>query len=95
MAPAEAGHITNLTPCSHHDVDGITDVASSTMAEPTKNQADLPHVLIVGAGLAGLTLVQSLRKQGITYDIFERDKDIEARAGGWAIAVHTCVLFLQ
>lgn len=48
-----------------------------------------PHVLIVGAGLAGLTLAQSLRKQGITFDVFERDDGIDARAGGWAIAIHT------
>ena len=48
-----------------------------------------PHVLIVGAALAGLTLAQSLRQQGITFDIFERDSAIDARAGGWAIAIHT------
>lgn len=50
-----------------------------------------PHVLIVGAGLAGLTLAQSLRKQCIPFDIFERDASIDAHAGGWAIAIHTCV----
>lgn len=48
-----------------------------------------PHVLIVGAGLAGLTLAQSLRQQGMTFDIFERDESIDARGGGWAIAIHT------
>lgn len=48
-----------------------------------------PHVLIVGAGLAGLTLAQSLRKEGITFDIFERDHDVDAHGGGWAIAIHT------
>lgn len=46
------------------------------------------HVLIVGAGLGGLTLAQSLRKQGITFEIFERDADRDARSQGWAIALH-------
>lgn len=47
------------------------------------------HVLIVGAGIGGLTLAQSLRKQGISFDIFERDVDRNARFQGWAIALHT------
>lgn len=47
------------------------------------------HVLIAGAGLGGLTLAQSLRKQGISYEIFERDANRDARFQGWAIALHT------
>ncbi|KIL88414.1 fad binding domain protein [Fusarium avenaceum] len=49
------------------------------------------HVLIVGAGLGGLTLAQTLRKQGISFEIFERDKSSDARFQGWAIALHTIV----
>lgn len=51
-----------------------------------------PHVVIVGAGLSGLTLAQVLRKNGVSYEIFERDKSAEARAQGWAIALHGPVL---
>lgn len=47
------------------------------------------HVLIVGAGIGGLTLAQCLRKQGISFEIFERDVDRNARFQGWAIALHT------
>ena len=47
------------------------------------------HILIVGAGIGGLTLAQSLRKQGISFEIFERDVDENARFQGWAIALHT------
>jgi len=47
------------------------------------------HVLIVGAGLGGLTLAQTLRKKGISYEIFERDVDNNGRFQGWAIALHT------
>lgn len=51
-----------------------------------------PHVLIVGAGLSGLALAQILRKNGISYEIFERDTEVHARAQGWAIALHGPVL---
>ena len=48
-----------------------------------------PHVLILGAGLAGLTFAQGLRKLGISYEIFERDESAQSRSQGWAIAIHT------
>ncbi|KAI1491817.1 putative monooxygenase [Biscogniauxia mediterranea] len=51
-----------------------------------------PHVLIVGAGLSGLTLAQILRKNGVSFEIFERDASAEARSQGWAIALHGPVL---
>lgn len=47
-----------------------------------------PRVLIVGAGLSGLALAQCLRKQGVPFEIFDRDTDISTRQG-WAIAVHS------
>ncbi len=49
------------------------------------------HVLIVGAGVGGLSLAQCLRKQGISFEIFERDATDRARFQGWAIAIHTYV----
>jgi ribulose 1,5-bisphosphate synthetase/thiazole synthase len=49
------------------------------------------HVLIVGAGVGGLSLAQSLRKQDISFEIFERDPDADSRFQGWAIAMHSCV----
>jgi len=48
-----------------------------------------PHVLILGSGLGGLTLAQSLRKKGISYQVFERDSGPHVRPQGWAIALHT------
>ncbi|KAF1829264.1 FAD/NAD(P)-binding domain-containing protein [Decorospora gaudefroyi] len=47
------------------------------------------HVLIVGAGLGGLTLAQNLRKRGVSYEVFERDANKDSRFQGWAIALHT------
>ncbi|RYP42277.1 hypothetical protein DL767_000441 [Monosporascus sp. MG133] len=49
------------------------------------------HVLIIGAGIGGLSLAQSLRKQEISFEIFERDTDADARFQGWAIAMHSIV----
>ncbi|KAL8954810.1 MAG: hypothetical protein Q9193_007073, partial [Seirophora villosa] len=49
------------------------------------------HVLIVGAGLGGLGLAQSLRKQGISFEIFERDENPDSRFQGWAIGLHTII----
>ncbi|KAK1777703.1 hypothetical protein QBC45DRAFT_330220 [Copromyces sp. CBS 386.78] len=46
------------------------------------------HVLIIGAGLGGLTLAQGLRKQGISFEIFERDASAEARGQGYAVGLH-------
>ena len=48
-----------------------------------------PHVLILGAGLGGLCLAQSLRKHGVSFEIFEKDASLHARLQGWAIALHT------
>lgn len=47
-----------------------------------------PHVLIIGAGLGGLVLAQALRKQGVSFEIFERSPD--TRFQGWAIGLHRC-----
>jgi 2-polyprenyl-6-methoxyphenol hydroxylase-like FAD-dependent oxidoreductase len=45
-------------------------------------------VLIVGAGIVGLTLGQSLKQKGIPFEIYERDLNPEARGQGWAITIH-------
>ncbi|KAI3332361.1 putative monooxygenase [Xylariaceae sp. AK1471] len=47
-----------------------------------------PHVLIAGAGLGGLALAQALRKQGISYEIFEREQSERERRPGWVIGLH-------
>jgi 2-polyprenyl-6-methoxyphenol hydroxylase-like FAD-dependent oxidoreductase len=44
-------------------------------------------VLIIGAGISGLTLAQYLRKNGIPFRIFERDVSLSSRAGGWGVTI--------
>ncbi|KAI9151435.1 fad binding domain [Paramyrothecium foliicola] len=53
------------------------------------------HVLIIGGGLGGLSLAQCLRKQGVSFEVFERDENAESRFQGWAIGIHTIVDQLQ
>ncbi|KAH7353585.1 hypothetical protein B0T11DRAFT_287070 [Plectosphaerella cucumerina] len=52
-------------------------------------------VLIIGAGIVGLTLAQGLLKAGIPFIIFERDAHISARGQGWAITLHWVLPFLR
>lgn len=45
------------------------------------------HVIIVGAGLAGLALAHGLKKHGIDFTVFETDDNADARAQGYRIKV--------
>lgn len=42
-------------------------------------------VLIIGSGLGGLSLAQSLRKAGIAFEMFERDKSPFERPQGYRL----------
>lgn len=42
-----------------------------------------PHILVIGAGITGLTLGQTLKKLGIPFTIFERDPTVHYRGRGW------------
>lgn len=46
-----------------------------------------PHVLIIGAGMSGLTLAHQLKKNDIPFTIFERDVDSDSRQQGWALSL--------
>ena len=45
-------------------------------------------VLIVGAGVSGLTLAQALLKEGIPFQIVERDESLSSRSAGWGLTIH-------
>jgi len=45
-------------------------------------------VIIVGAGVSGLTLAQACQKGNIPYRIFERDESATHRSAGWGLTIH-------
>ena len=47
------------------------------------------HVLTVGSGIGGITLTHSLRKQGNSAEIFERDVRENGHFQAWAVTLHT------
>jgi 2-polyprenyl-6-methoxyphenol hydroxylase-like FAD-dependent oxidoreductase len=54
------------------------------------NELSAPQhpVIIVGAGVSGLTLAQACRKENIPYRIFERDESATHRSAGWGLTIH-------
>ncbi|KAI9738423.1 MAG: hypothetical protein M1834_008926 [Cirrosporium novae-zelandiae] len=51
-------------------------------------------VIIIGAGVVGLTLGQALKKQNIPFCIYERDESPFSRGQGWAITLHWALPYL-
>lgn len=47
----------------------------------------MERVLVIGAGLAGLTLAQGLRKAGVDVRVYEKDAAMEARFQGYRIGL--------
>lgn len=55
-------------------------------------QKSKPHVLIIGAGISGLLLAQSLQLHSISFTIFDREPSPTARDKkenlGWGLTIH-------
>ena len=45
-------------------------------------------VIIIGAGVAGLTLAQGCREAGIPFEIYEQLEVSSTRSQGWALSLH-------
>lgn len=45
-------------------------------------------ILIVGAGISGLTLAQALCKEEIPFQIVEQDSSSSSRSAGWGLTIH-------
>jgi flavin-dependent dehydrogenase len=45
-------------------------------------------IIIIGAGLVGLTLTQALKKSGHSFQIYDRDGALGERPAGWGITMH-------
>lgn len=51
-------------------------------------------IIIIGAGVVGLTLAHGLKKAKVPFEVYERDAHIDARPHGWAITLHLALPFL-
>ncbi|KAI1129208.1 hypothetical protein F5Y10DRAFT_158928 [Nemania abortiva] len=54
-----------------------------------------PPIIIIGAGIVGLALAQALKKEGIPFQIFERDESLDHRSAGWGITIHWALKALE
>ena len=56
-----------------------------------------PPILIIGAGIAGLTLAHALRTAGVPCAVFERDGSAAARRhdAGWGLTIHWALPVLR
>lgn len=52
-------------------------------------------VIIIGGGLAGLTLANVLKENGVPYKVFERDASPTHRMQGWSINLQFALSYLQ
>ena len=52
-------------------------------------------IIIIGAGLAGLTLANALKKQGISFEVYERDEAVNSRHQGWSLGIHMALGVLE
>lgn len=53
-------------------------------------------VIIVGAGMVGLTVAQALKKADVPYELYERDSLLELKKGyGWGLTVHWSLPFFE
>jgi 2-polyprenyl-6-methoxyphenol hydroxylase-like FAD-dependent oxidoreductase len=59
-------------------------------AAPPQQQpiSDTNPILIIGAGIVGLTLAHALTQSHIPYRIYDRDTALASRGPGWAISIH-------
>ncbi|KAI8955561.1 hypothetical protein F4801DRAFT_600847 [Xylaria longipes] len=60
-----------------------------------ERQSDPRPIIIIGAGIVGLALAQGLKKEGIPFQIYERDETLDHRSAGWGITIHWALEALE
>ena len=86
------GSATSCTPSSRTRPDDGIGTATPAVARRRRAGtarrggavASRPHVVVVGAGIAGLAAATGLAERGVTVDVVERETYLGGRVGGWA-----------
>ena len=76
---------TDLSPCAIFQEQNI---GARYFRYHVVTRMSKPHVLIIGGGITGLLLAQTLRKNKVSFSIFERDAHETSRNPGWGLAIH-------
>lgn len=68
-------------------------IAIEVSADPRSEEVTMttthhPPIVIIGAGISGLTLAQACRKEGLPFRIFERDQSPTFRGAGWGLTLN-------
>ena len=61
---------------------------ASSSPIPFSHRSTSTEVLIIGAGVVGLTLAQGCRNAGIPFKIFEKRDASTERSQGWSLTLH-------
>jgi 2-polyprenyl-6-methoxyphenol hydroxylase-like FAD-dependent oxidoreductase len=97
--PMAACSLNSQPAIIHRKADVIGEPHRRNHAVPASRlylmHADVPvpsvstmHVIIIGGGLGGLCLAQGLKKEGISFSIFERDASKNARRQGYRLRIN-------
>lgn len=71
-----------MTSNGHRDARRVTHPAHPGLPAADRLNSR-PHVVVVGAGIAGLAAATGLAERGVSVDVLEREKYVGGRVGGW------------
>ncbi|KAK3816976.1 MAG: hypothetical protein JOS17DRAFT_778619 [Linnemannia elongata] len=74
---------------------GINNILNAQSHQSSADSPPRPNVLIIGAGLGGLTLGMLLHKANIPFDIFERASEVKNIGSAMMLTSTTAYLFQQ
>lgn len=73
----------NLYVCANCNGSGLIP----SMIAPVTDKENFPHVAIIGGGIGGVALAVACLHRGISFTLFERDHNFEARSQGYGLTL--------